>query len=107
MPRKKQDDGKVILKSNELDKILYVESKLDLSKEQYTSKLKDIKIMELQAELLASRIAAEKQKASGLKTSAEQCRIDVVEHYKIITKKYKLGEKKWGINTETGELVFD
>lgn len=107
MPRKKREDGKVILKSGELDRLLYVEGCLDLAKEKYTSKLKDIKIMELQAELLASKIATEIANSANLKKKAEARKADTLDHYKIISKKYKLGESKWGVNTDTGEIVLD
>lgn len=106
MPRKKSDDGKIILKTGELDRLLLGQAKVELEKTKYESKIRDITILELQAKLLQAKIAEEKNTLSNLKTRHDRCKLSLKETYDIITKKYKLDNNDWGLNEDTGELVF-
>lgn len=106
MPRKKQNDGKIILKTAELDRIMLSQTKLELGKSKYESKLRDITILELQAKILQNKILEEKSALSGLKTAHDRCKLDLKANYEIISKKYKLDSNDWGLNEETGEVVL-
>ena len=107
MPRKKADDGKIILKTGELDRLLLGQTKVELEKTKYESKIRDITILELQAKLLQAKIAEEKTALTTLKTRHDRCKIELTENYNLITKKYNLADNKWGLNDETGEVVLE
>lgn len=94
------------LKDSELNRILLADMKLELALQKIKDKSKDIRILELNSQLIAGSIAEKKQELLALKKSAEQCKIMAKDNYTIISQKYKL-PNGWGLNDETGEIIIE